>query len=83
MEPERLCPGVFTFDFKYDVYLHTNNQLHSELISWDSTKVLQTCLGTLGMPNQTHLKTLSTSRKLWCLSACIKSTTSLTAFLRY
>ena len=43
---------------KNDVHQHSKNQRDSELLFWDITKILQTCLDTLGMPSQTYQKRL-------------------------
>ena len=39
-----------------DFYLLVKNQLHFELLPGDIAKILQVCVGTLGMPGQKHQK---------------------------
>ena len=70
---------------KLYVYLHVKNQLHISLLFWDITKTLQSCyFENFGndWPSPSKI-ILSICRKLSCLSACKKSTSSFTAFLRY
>ena len=70
---------------KLYVYLHVKNQLHISLLFWDITKTLQSCyFENFGndWPSPSKI-ILSICRTLSCLSACKKSTSSFTAFLRY
>ena len=60
------------------------NQLHLTSF-WDFVKTLQTCYSVNfgnGWPSPSKVK-VWICRKLSCLSACIKSTLSITSFLRY
>ena len=56
------------FEDTFDVYLQTKNQLHPSRFSWDIVQISQTCEPKVG---------LSTCRKLSCLFANKKSTSSL------
>ena len=66
-------------------YLYAKSQFHISLLFWDTAKTLQTCyFGNYGnaWPSPSKIM-LSICRKLSCLSACKKSTSLLTYFLRY
>ena len=53
--------------------IESNLQAFEKLLFWQIVKIMQTCLCTFGMPDQTTQKNISTRRKLWCLLACKKS----------
>ena len=69
----------------FDVYLHAKNPLHLLLLFWDIVKMLQTCyFGNFGnvWPSPSKI-IVSICRKLPCLLAHKKSTSSSTFFLTY
>ena len=70
---------------KVDVYLHAKNQLHISLLFWDIVKTWQTCyFANFGNAWLSPSKIIpSIYRKLSCLSACKKLTSSFTFSLRY
>ena len=70
----------------FDVYLYAKNQIYPSTLFWNIGKILLTLyIGYLGHAWPCLQKrTVSTSRKFWCLSTCKKkSTWSLTSFLWY
>ena len=86
---------MLTLKRNFGVHLHAKNEPHSYFLFWDIVKILQpcyfkylenarSCLSIIKVSPYLMQKVLiSTCRKLWCLSACEKSTSYLTSFLRY
>ena len=70
---------------KFDAYLQVRNQICPSRLSWNIAKILQTYyFGNFGHGSVHPPKTINSPwRKLWCFSKCLKSTRSLTFFLRY
>ena len=68
----------------FNVYLHIKSQFHSSLLFWWTVKTLQTCYFG-NCENHPPSKIIpSIGRKLSCLPACKKSTSSsLNSFLRH
>ena len=77
--------GWYQLVEKFDAYLQVRNQICLSRLSWNIAKILQTCyFGYFGHGSVHPPKTINSPwRKLWCFSKCLKSTWSLTFFLRY
>ena len=66
------------------VYLQAKKSTSFPMLLWRYWKVMQTCFGYFGHACLHSPKMIvSTRRRLWCLSACKKYTSSFTSFLRY
>ena len=74
----------YQFEETFHVYLQAKNLIHSSRFPWDIAKMLQTCFRDFGNAWLNTIKViLSSCRKLSCLSACKKSTSSTILFWTY